>query len=324
MGKMGEAFKAAQPDLIIVISNDHADQFILRSVPPFMIHCGMQAQGKDEHKGGWAVDGEAGYTLLERMQEEGFDPAFTLDADLGTYFTIPVEFFGYSRETPVLPLFVNSYVPPQPMPERCYAFGQALARAVERMGRRALIVASGGLSHYPGTARYADPGPDNDGDQKIIEHCRAGNLRYLLSLDANELDRTGNIELRSWLILAGAVGERRPDMTAYEPNWHHNYGIFAWLSMPPVPTGELYYGATPSSRVELSRALYALRTDREACRRYIADAAGFAAEFRLSDNERAALIALDEVGLRDGLRVHPLLSSGAARHLNAVRKSEKA
>src|SRR5207248_7961569 len=54
---------------------------------------------------------------------------------------------------PVLPIYVNAYLPPQPTMERCYAFGQAVARIVTAMGLRTAVVASGGMSHFPGTER---------------------------------------------------------------------------------------------------------------------------------------------------------------------------
>lgn len=320
MHRIGEGLRALQPDLVIVISNDHGDNFALRSVPSFMVHCGARAAGRDGHQGWWAVDGEAGYALVEALQQEGFDPAFTLDAPLGTFFTIPVDYFGYTRETPILPLFVNAYVPPQPLPERCFAFGQALDRALARMGRRAVMIASGGLSHYPGTARYAEPGPDLETDRRIFEHGAAGNLRYLLSLDAHALDRSGNIEARSWLMLAGALGDRRPDIAEFEPNWHHTYAMLGWTTEHVSQREPLCYGRTPSSRVELSRALHELRTDATACEQFLSDAQAFAARYELTAEERAALIELDDARLRDGLSIHPLLSSGAARHVGIVRK----
>ena len=319
---IGEAMRAEKPDLVIVIGNDHGDDFILRSVPAFMFHCGPRAVGRDGHAGHWAVDGEAGYELLRAMQDEGFDPAFTLDAPIGTFFTIPVEFMGWSKETPVLPLFVNSYVPPQPSPERCFAFGQALARAVERMGRRAVLIASGGLSHYPGTAVYSDPGPDLKADTEIFERIRGGNLRHLLSMDAAALDATGNIELRSWLILAGIVGDRKPQVASLEPNWHHTYGTFGWTDLKPKPPARLWYPANPTRRAELARALHALRTDEDAGRAFLADAAGFAARWDLAEDERAALIAMDEKAMRDAMGIHALLTSGAARGLDKLRKSK--
>src|SRR5689334_21019626 len=78
MGRIGAAMRNLSPDLVIVIGNDHGDDFILRSVPPFMIHCGPRAAGRDGHAGWWSVDGDSGYDLLRAMQDEGFDPAFTL------------------------------------------------------------------------------------------------------------------------------------------------------------------------------------------------------------------------------------------------------
>jgi len=320
MQRIGDGFRAQRPDLVIVIGNDHGDDFIVRSVPAFMFHCGPRAAGRDGHGGHWAVDGEAGYRLVELMQDEGFDPAFTLDAQLGTFFTIPIEFMGWSRETSVLPLFVNSYVPPQPSAARCFAFGQALSRAVVRMGRRAVLVASGGLSHYPGTAAYAEPGPHNATDEKIVERISAGNLRHLLSLDEAALDATGNIELRSWLILAGVVGERRPDVVSYEPNWHHNYGTFGWTSLGALPAPKLYYTPNPTRRAELARALYALRTDVSAARAWLAGPAAFAAGYALAADERAALAILDEAQMRDVFGIHALLTSGAIRHVEKLKK----
>src|SRR5438067_1536969 len=208
MRDIGDRFRALDPDLLIVISNAHCDDFVVRCVPAFAVHCGVRAAGSGGHSGWWPIDGEAGYALVQELLDVGFDPAFTLDAALGTAFTIPLEFCGYPRETPFLPIFVNAYVPPQPAPERCFAFGQALARALERMGRRAVILASGGLSHYPGTPLY--PHPDLDTDRVIFERLAAGNLRYLLSLDAAALDKSGNVEWRSLQILAGAIGDRKP------------------------------------------------------------------------------------------------------------------
>ena len=112
MRSIGDKFRALDPDLLIVLSNAHCDDFVVHCVPAFMIHCGRRAEGSGGHRGGWPIDGEAGYALLRQLLDLGFDPAFTLDARLGTAFTIPLDFCGYPRETPFLPIFVNAYVPP--------------------------------------------------------------------------------------------------------------------------------------------------------------------------------------------------------------------
>jgi hypothetical protein len=93
--------------VVIVISNAHCDDFVVRCVPAFAIHCGARAQGSGGHRGWWPIDGAAGYALVRELLDLGFDPAFTLDAGLGTAFTIPLEFCGYPRKTPFLPVFVN-------------------------------------------------------------------------------------------------------------------------------------------------------------------------------------------------------------------------
>src|SRR5205814_1251689 len=68
---------------------------------------------------------------------------------------IPLTHLGHSG--PVLPIYVNAYLPPQPTMERCYSFGQAVARTVTAMGLKTVILSSGGMSHFPGTDRYSNP-----------------------------------------------------------------------------------------------------------------------------------------------------------------------
>ncbi|MCD0504466.1 hypothetical protein, partial [Bordetella petrii] len=204
MEALGERLRGLQPDCVIVISNDHGDHFVTHATPPFCVHAADRADGMHKHRGDWALDADMAYPLVRCMEEEGFDLSFTLDAKLPTAFTIPHEFMGFGRAIPMTAIFLNAYVPPQPSPLRCHAFGQALARAMERMGRRAVLIASGGLSHYPGTRHY--PHPDVETDRSLHEQMRSGNLTHLLGYDAAALDRTGNVELRMTLAAMGAVG----------------------------------------------------------------------------------------------------------------------
>jgi 2,3-dihydroxyphenylpropionate 1,2-dioxygenase len=305
MRDIGDRFRALDPDLVIVISNAHCDDFVVRCVPPFAIHCGARAQGSGDHRGWWPIDGAAGYALVRELLELGFDPAFTLDAALGTAFTIPLEFCGYPRETPFLPVFVNAYVPPQPTPERCFAFGRALGHALERLGRRAVVLASGGLSHYPGTPLY--PHPDLATDRLIFEHLAAGNLRYLMSLDAAALDRSGNVECRSLQILAGAIGDRPPQVALFEPSWHHVYAVVGWTELGAPASAALHYPATAPERSALAGAIFTLVSDETARAAFRHDPAGYAARCALADDECAALVALDREALRERFAINPML-----------------
>jgi 2,3-dihydroxyphenylpropionate 1,2-dioxygenase len=222
----------------------------------------------------------------------------------------------------VIPIFVNSYVPPQPSPDRCYDFGRALHRGAKALGLRLVVVASGGLSHYPGTKRYSDP--DLATDRMILDRMREGNLRSLLTLDAAGLDETGNVEARSWLMLAGALGEQVPTEVAMEPSWHHNYALVSWDDSKPQPEPEpLHYPVPDAKQLALYEALFELRSNPEAVREYLTAPALLADRFELDDAERQALLSLSEDDL-EATGVHPLLGFLARLQVNLVRRNQPA
>ncbi len=311
----GRRLAALEPDVTVVVANDHANQFLLHCVPAFMLHRGAEARGtfagrEFVHE----VAHEAATKLVRHLQAEGFDPAFSSNAALDYAFGIPLDFLGFGG--PILPVYVNAYIPPQPAIERCYAFGQALARGLAALGLKAVVVASGGLSHFPGTDRYAHP--DIDFDRKLMAELESGNLRWLLSLDPARLDATGNIELRCWAVAAGMLGERKPDLVSLDPSWHHDYATLAWWS-PPAEAGEVpHYPEIAADRVALSGLLHALATDGEARARYLANPAAYGRDAALAADERAALLSLDEGAMRD-LAIHPFLPFMARLQLDRQR-----
>ena len=174
---------------------------------------------------------------LQSLYRLGFDPAFSSTAQVDYALGIPLTHLGV--RAPIVPIFVNAYLPPQPSIERCYAFGQAVATALGALGVRAVVVASGGMSHFPGTERYANP--DLDFDRALLEPLARGNLKALIGLGEAQLDASGNIELRCWAVAAGMLGERKPDVLELNPSWHHNYASLGFWSKPPC-----------SSRISLS------------------------------------------------------------------------
>ena len=306
MKTIGEGLRKLEPDLVIVISNCHGEDLVVNCVPQFMIHCGDLAQGAEKHSGLWYVDAQAGQELIRRMLDEGFDPAFSLDMELGTSFTIAYDYCGFAREKSFLPIFVNSYMPPQPKPERCFAFGKALARSLQLMRRRAVIIASGGLSHYPATPMY--PTPDLETDKVIFHQIANGNLMHVMSFDETRLDKTGNVECRSLQILAGAIGDRKPDSAVFEPSWHHVYAFIGWTSPFESNSYVPYYPGASAKHVQIVRAIYAIVRDKEALAAFMKDRKAYASRYDLKADEVGALIALDEDVLRERYSVNPMLT----------------
>jgi 2,3-dihydroxyphenylpropionate 1,2-dioxygenase len=116
----------------------------------------------------------------------------------------------------------------------------------------------------------------------------------------------GNVELRCWAAAAGALGERKPDIVAMEPSWHHNYASLGWFGAQP-PDPEPHYPSIKPELVELTAALHGLAHDEEMRGQYLADAAAYADRFRLTPEQRAALLALDASAIV-GLGAHPLVA----------------
>jgi 2,3-dihydroxyphenylpropionate 1,2-dioxygenase len=187
---IGRRLRALNPDLWIIFSNDHAEQFFHTTAPPFTIHVGGEATGEFAgRKFHWNIPSEIAFELIRQLYRQNFDPAFTSTAKIDYAISIPLTHLGHTG--PVLPIYVNAYLPPQPTMERCYAFGQAVARTVTALGLKTVILSSGGMSHFPGTDRYANP--ELSWDRRVLEKLAAGNLKSLIGFDEAELDETGNI-----------------------------------------------------------------------------------------------------------------------------------
>ncbi len=300
--EIGTRLKALAPDLWVVFANDHAEQFFHTAAPPFTVHVGDEATGsfagRQFH---WQVPGEIGFEVVRRLYAQGFDPAFTSVAKIDYALGIPLTHLGIAD--PVLPIYVNAYLPPQPTTERCYGFGQAVARIVGALGLKTAVLASGGMSHYPGTGHYAEP--DLAWDRTALGRIAAGHLKSLAGYDAAELDAAGNVELRCWACAAGMLGERKPDLVSFEPSWHHNYASLGWFS-PPRPDPLPHYPSIKPELVELTVALQGLAHDEASRAAFLADAEAYADRFRLTAVQRDALTALDTRAIV-ALGAHPLV-----------------
>ena len=87
-----------------------------------------------------------------------------------------------------------------------YRLGQCIAQAVENLGRRAVFVASGDLSHKlkdDGPYGFAPEGPEFD--RQVTEAMAAGDFLRFLTIDPVLCDQAAECGLRSFQIMAGAL-----------------------------------------------------------------------------------------------------------------------
>jgi 2,3-dihydroxyphenylpropionate 1,2-dioxygenase len=317
-GEIGTRLRALAPQLWVMIANDHAQQFFLQCAPPFTVHAGGEARGEFAGRSfHYRIAGDTGLALVRALYREGFDPAYTSTAEIDYALGIPLTHLGVTLDDRVLPLYVNAYLPPQPTMERCYAFGQALARTLALLEVRAVVVASGGMSHFPGTPRYAHP--NLAFDEAVLAALKRGQLKSLIGYDEQVLDDTGNIELRCWAVAAGMLSDRVPDVVQMDPSWHHNYASLGWWS-PPESTTKPHYPSIEPALVPLTAALHSLAHSAVARERYLENPQAFAAEHGLAAEHAGWLAELDTASIVTA-GVHPLVPFLARMQIERERKA---
>ena len=218
---------ALKPDVVAIVAGDHVEGFFLDAVPALAVYVGSECSGTfGPYRYTFPIHEPLARAVVEQGIERGFDLLYTQDRPLDYAFFVPLHFTMPSPPVPILPLHVNVYLPPQPTPSRCYQWGQALGEILQARPERIALMASGGMSHFPGTDRYASP--DFDFDRRMLDTLVEGRGRDLAAMTGEELDKTGNIELRTWITLLGAVGSVRADVYCYEPSWHHGNAVVEW------------------------------------------------------------------------------------------------
>jgi aromatic ring-opening dioxygenase catalytic subunit (LigB family) len=326
MRQIGKDIEEAKPDLAIVIGSDHLETFFLSSVPTFAVVAGETSHAHFANRD-WRLPVHLPFAdaLLEKLMQRGFDMAYSQDAVLGHSFAAVYEWVIEGRKIPVAPLFVNTYLPPLPSPQRCVALGKAIAEIVAERPERVALIASGGLSHYPGTWKY--PQPAYDFDYWAIALMERGQIDPLMKLTSEQLDEVGNTEMLPWYFLFGALGSVPGELLTYQPTWHHGHAVMRFIpnrrqGPPPgdVPApykftqgGFEFYKAPPSSSYSLNKVLYDLRHHQDLRLRFLKDPYQIASEYKLNPQESKALAMItdENIDVLRSLKPHPLVDAGA-------------
>jgi len=327
MKVIGKDLDELKPDAVIIIGSDHLETFFLSSVPTFAVIAGETSKAHFANKSyNMKVHLPLAEDILDKLVKADFDMAYSQDALLGHSFAAVYEWIIADRGIPVVPIFLNTYLPPLPSPQRCQALGKAIANIVAGRPERVVIIASGGMSHYPGTWKY--PQPAYDFDYWAIAQLERGNIDALLKLTSEQLDEVGNTEMLPWYPMFGAIGNDVPgELITYQPTWHHGHAVMRFLpnKRKGPPTGEIppaynfqqggfeFYKHPQPSAYNLNKVLYELRLSKELRHRLFASPQAVAKEYDLNPEESKALeTVLDEnIDSLRSLKPHPLVDAGA-------------
>jgi len=238
---MGERLSARRPDALIVVADDHLNAFSFNCVPAMCVRIGRTVQRMtqdhaeafdkvlDHMPTEYPLHEALANAILEQGLASGFDLALSWEAPVDHAFLSPVNTLHGSRPIPPLvPIFVNAFVAPQPTARRCFAFGQHIARVVARSPWSVGIIATGGLSHFPELSLPRVGETDTVFDRKLIHWMEAGEHAPLQELTADELHKTGSHEFLNWMVLLGAVTPARAQVRYFGELARINMAAVEW------------------------------------------------------------------------------------------------
>lgn len=204
-----------KPDVVILVYNDHASAFDMNLIPTFAIGCSEEFKPADEGWGPRPVppvknDADFAWHIAQSLVLDEFDMTIVNGMDVDHGLTVPLSLlFGQPEEWPVkvVPLAVNVVTYPVPSGKRCWALGEAIARAVESYPEdlKVQIWGTGGMSHQLQGPRA---GLINaDWDQKFLDMLTEDPEGMPKIEHIEYLRETGSegIEMVMWLIMRGAL-----------------------------------------------------------------------------------------------------------------------
>jgi hypothetical protein len=205
--------------------------------------------------------------------------------------------------------------------------GKAIAEIVKGRKERVAIIASGGMSHFPGTSKYLTP--EFDFDRWMVSQFEMGNTEALLSMTGTQLDEVGNTEMLNWAVMFGAIGAQAGELIDYIPTWHHGLAMMRFLPARKAEKkmqvakefggfqfanqGFQFYKHPPSEAYGLNKLMFESRHSAELRERIVTDFESVADEYGLTGRQREAAKEMINVG-HGGLvseHVGPLAEAGA-------------
>ena len=241
IGRMGERCSTRRPDALVVVADDHLNAFSFNAVPALCVRIGREVQRMtqdhaeafdkvlDHMPERYPLHEDLANAILEQGLEAGFDLALSWEAPVDHAFLSPVNtMLGARAIPPLVPIWVNCFVAPQPAPRRCFDFGRHIARVVAASPWRVGIIATGGLSHFPELSLPRVGETDTVFDKRLIHCMGSGEHAPLLELTAGELHEAGGHEFLNWMVLIGAVTPAAADVRYFGELPRINMAAVEW------------------------------------------------------------------------------------------------
>lgn len=215
--KSKEWIAEQNPDVVILVYNDHASAFSLELIPTFALGCAPKFSIADEGWGARPVPEVIGHPKLawhiaQSAILDEFDLTIVNKMDVDHGLTVPLSLMFGQPEAwpcPVIPLAVNVIQFPPPTGNRCFQLGRAIRKAVQSFPEdlKVVVFGTGGMSHQL-------QGPRNGIINKSFDEYYLDNIGQnpdnLIAIDHERYLREAGsegIELVMWLIMRGALSD---------------------------------------------------------------------------------------------------------------------
>ena len=226
---------ACEPEVLIVTTPHlvmYADYFHIS--PDKGASGDMSAFGASQTRLTVEYDMELRKEIIHQAENAGIragtlgekDPSLDHGAFLPLYFLQDA-----GVDCPILRIGLSGFSPLEH-----YRLGQCIAKAVDKLGRRAVFVASGDLSHKlkdDGPYGYAPEGPVFD--RRVTQAMADGDFLKFLTMDAGLCERAAECGLRSFQIMAGALDGLAvsPTLLSYEGTFGVGYSVAVFTVTSP-------------------------------------------------------------------------------------------
>jgi hypothetical protein len=245
LDQLAEIFRLGRPDVAVIVGNDQHELFDDSITPAFTVFWGDKIENipRSEDQIARLPAGihladrghvppemqiypgspQLGRHIIERVISEEFDVAHSrtlhkVDPGHSILSGIPHAYGFVYRQImkdaviPSVPIILNTFYPPnQPSVRRCFAFGQAIGRAIESWSEdcRVAVIGSGGLSHFVVDPQFDRAFLDALGRFDIDALAAPGEAMY----------QSGTSECKNWITAAGilATTSLKMNLLSYDP-----------------------------------------------------------------------------------------------------------
>ncbi len=228
INQLERLYNEVKPDVVVIVGDDQEELFHEDNMPSIAMFYGEKMHNLNYYDkaprdssfkaASWAygvqrdvpVQSDLAEHIIRELVKAEFDITrlkyLRENQGMGHAFGFIVKRIMGDAETPIVPVLLNTYYPPNsPSVKRCFKLGEAIAEAIEDWDKdlRVCVAASGGLSHFVVAEEW------DRAVLKALEKKDDGDIKRL----PDDWMVSGNSEIKNWITVGGMVQHTKLEFT---------------------------------------------------------------------------------------------------------------